>query len=370
MTLENSRTQDYKLAIPGLEEAIAAASPHKSHKHALDALRKATGEDGWALATARNDGGWWAKRKVLNKAGDVIAEDHEAWLRIQVAADGGDMAAARKRLQAGGYQLSKCHLSEVYFVLDRGGPQWNFAQVRCALEHEVIDRPLFDEYGRNKSYAGEDFGDFVRDAGDAYEYPQEQRTPIRPDSYVLTEAIDFELFMQIMDEDDARKRDDARAKLYKLSVDGGPAQTVPYSRLDPDWERYPHKARRFFADWEQSSAGKSGARLCGSWIAKANDYTDPAGTRWVSFIPMWTHTKKIAKIDAGKGSAHVLFEKLQKLDARVGVPFAWYFYMLHGNLVDDTAGERIVAAAEEGAIDLPEHDYQVLRRWRNRQYGF
>lgn len=369
---ENARpARSYDLQIPGLEEAIAAAVPHKSHKHALAALHKATGEPGWALATTRDEGAWWSKRKVLTKTGAIVAEDHESWLRIQLAADGGDMAVTRRRLQVSGFQLSKCHISEAFFTLDRGGDQWNFSQVRCALEHEVIDRPLFNEYDRHRSYAGEDFKGFVRDAEDGYEHPSAERTAIRPDTYTLTEAIDLSKFMLLLDEDDARTREETRKRMFKLSSMGGDAPAlVPYSRLDPNWERYPHKARRLGEDWAASSAGQSGARLSRSWIAKANDYTDPSGQRWLSYIPMWTHTVKLAAVDATKGSDYELYGKLQKIDARVGVPFAWYFYMLHGNRVTDTAGERVLAAAEKGLIVLPEHDYQVLRRWRERPYGF
>jgi hypothetical protein len=52
------------------------------------------------------------------------------------------------------------------------------------------------------------------------------------------------------------------------------------------------------------------------------------------------------------------------------VPFAWFFYLLHGNRVHDGSGHRIINAAEAGEIDLPECDYQTLRRWRAREYGF
>lgn len=370
MTTAASPGPNYKLDFHGLEDVIAAAAPHKSHKHLLAALEKGTGQDGWKIATTRDEGGWWAERKVLDKNGSIVAEDHQAWLRIQLAADAGDMSAARKRLQAVGYQLSKCHISEIYFVRDRGGAPWNFSQVRCMLEHEVVDRPLFNEWDRNKSYAGQDFGDFVRDAEDGYEHPEAQRTPIRADSYQLSDAIDCTAFLDLLDQEDESEREQARLRRFKLMSPDGSSEIVPYSRLDPNFDKFPHKARRFFTDWEQSSAGRSGARLSGHWITKANDYTDNAGKRWVSFIPMWTHTKKMAKIDASKGSDYDLYAKLQRLDERVGVPFAWYFYMLHGNLVTDTAGERMFSLAEQGVIDLPEHDYQVLRRWRDRQYGF
>ncbi|KVP28923.1 hypothetical protein WL42_13975 [Burkholderia ubonensis] len=59
-----------------------------------------------------------------------------------------------------------------------------------------------------------------------------------------------------------------------------------------------------------------------------------------------------------------------QFDARIGHPFAWYFYGLHGNLILSGQMARVLEAAEGGLIVLPEHDYQVLRRWGDDPYGF
>jgi hypothetical protein len=129
--------------------------------------------------------------------------------------------------------------------------------------------------------------------------------------------------------------------------------------------------RRLFDDCRASSAGRSGARLCEHWLLQFSDWTDPgSGTRYLSLVPLWTVTKKLAEVHDGSGDVFGLFSKLQTLDRRVGVPFGWYFFMLHGNRVHDGAGKRVLQAAEDGLIVLPEHDYQVLRAWRDRNYGF
>jgi hypothetical protein len=49
---------------------------------------------------------------------------------------------------------------------------------------------------------------------------------------------------------------------------------------------------------------------------------------------------------------------------------AWYFYGLHGNLVKSGQMERVFEAVRDGLIGLPEHDYEVLRRWHEAPYGF
>ncbi|PTT93033.1 hypothetical protein DBR42_00915 [Pelomonas sp. HMWF004] len=134
--------------------------------------------------------------------------------------------------------------------------------------------------------------------------------------------------------------------------------------------KYVWPGRRLIDDWEQSSAGREGHRLCDHWALQISDYTSPKGERSMSVIPLWTHTRKIAELKRRPSSDYELFSKLETLSKRVGVPFGWYFYMLHGNLVPSWAARAVLEAAEGGAIVLPEHDYRVLRRWADREYGF
>jgi hypothetical protein len=44
--------------------------------------------------------------------------------------------------------------------------------------------------------------------------------------------------------------------------------------------------------------------------------------------------------------------------------------MLHWNRIEDWAGQRVIQAAEQGLIVLPECDYQVLKRWEDQSYPF
>jgi hypothetical protein len=107
------------------------------------------------------------------------------------------------------------------------------------------------------------------------------------------------------------------------------------------------------------------------WTFNTSDYADPQGVRYLSFVPQWAHTRKVAELkNTGKLDVYSLYGKLTQFDERVGYPFAWYFYGLHGNLVKSGQIERMLSAAEDGLIVLPEHDYQVLRRWHDAPYGF
>jgi hypothetical protein len=74
--------------------------------------------------------------------------------------------------------------------------------------------------------------------------------------------------------------------------------------------------------------------------------------------------------DTQKLDVYSLFGKLKQFDERIGMPFAWYFYGLHGNLVKSGQMERVLEAAESGLVVLPERDYRVLRRWTDVPYAF
>ncbi len=359
----------YELVIEGLEAAVAAAAPDSNHRRLVQALRRLSGLEGLALAATREEG-YLVQRKVVSTAGVVVHDDHRAWLQAQVDADGGDYAATRRRLKPQGWRLSECRVSDVYLVLDRGGPQDNFAQIRVQLENERIHCTLFSDFSYYKDGDFTCLKDLVEDADAGQLCPQEEQLPVRSQSYRLVQAIDFAGFMRELDAQDQAMREATRQRRFTVSSNGGPPESVGYDRLDPGWERWLHKARRMFNDWEASSAGRSGARLCSNWAAQIRDHVGGDGTRHLSYIPLWTHTRKMARIDATKGSAYEVYGKLEKIDQRCGVPFAWFFYMLHGNLVRDEAGHRVIDAAERGLIVLPEHDYQVLRRWRERPYGF
>lgn len=91
----------------------------------------------------------------------------------------------------------------------------------------------------------------------------------------------------------------------------------------------------------------------------------------MSVVPQWAHTRKIAAVrGTAKLDVYGLYGRLNQFDKRIGMPFAWYFYGLHGNLVLPAHIERVIEGAEAGLIVLPEHDYQVLRRWSAAPYGF
>jgi hypothetical protein len=201
--------------------------------------------------------------------------------------------------------------------------------------------------------------------------PGSERVRIRATEYKLDSVVDVGLFVDEAEGLEQLDRHTARMRqLPVIDFETGVKRLMSADELDPGWDALPFKMRRLFNDWRDCSAGRSGARFSDHWFVSLSDYIAHDGERGMNLTPQWTFAQKLAEVDSGKGSDFDFSEALARLDRRVGVPFSWYFYMLHGNRVKDGAGRRVLRMAEEGTLDLPEHDYQVLRRWNRRPYGF
>lgn len=360
----------YHLDIVGLSETIASCQVDDKHRELLRRVGSLDVIHAARLATIRG-GSFLVRRKVLAADGTLVHDDHQEWLRLQLEADGGNAAATRTRLRAADYQLTRCELTTLYIVHDRrGASEADFIQIEVDVEDEWIDCELFKGYSWRSDADMLDLRDLLDECvGDTLQGDARRR--FRPAAYCLRGVIDVAAFVDELDMVEAHRRVTMRKRrILVTNLETGEEHLMSQDELSPGWDRYPSKARRLFEDWRLSSAGRSGARLCEQWVVQTSDYTDEHGERWLSLIPAWTFAQALAKVSGAQGSVYELFGRLEKLDRRVKVPFSWYFYMLHGNKVDDAAARRILRGAEEGLIVLPEHDYQVLLAWEAQRYGF
>lgn len=359
-----SSAKPYEVELPGLSEVVASCPHSPDHTQVLRALRLRPELHDAKLALSRT-GSSWIKGKVLGPQQQLIAEDHQSWLAAELAKDNGNAAQTRRRLKDLGYLVTRCEIETLYFIHDsKEARQTRFLQLIIYVETEFVDRPLLCEYEYSPP---EDLHDLLREEN---AFRGEERRLYSSPRYSLRTVLDVAAFMQVASQVEAEKREKIRGRSYTLTdTSTGQQETKSHLQLDPGFDKYPWKGQRMFDDWTLSSAGRSGARLCEHWVLDTSDHDDGLGQRYVSFVPMWTYLKPVAEI-GWVPNIHTLFGKLQSLDRRLKVPFGWYFYMLHGNKVKDGVGKRILAAAESGEIVLPEHDYRILKAWRERPYGF
>lgn len=369
------KASQYRLDCPALQKAVAAAAASPKHAVLMRAIRATSGFESAQLARVDDSGSsYLIRRKVLRPNGDLVHADHRQWLAEQLAADAGHAATTRRRLAALDLRLTKCTVATLRIVVDHGGDQANFTQVTVQQLVEAIDCRLFDP--KEGWLPPRDLNDLVHEA-EGHAVADEERHVLGVPLYELCEVVDVGSFVRVAQELHHERTVGFSRRELRVTVQRGNEEQhdkmMTGAELDPDWDRYPCRERRIFDDWAASSAGRSGARICEHWAFSMSDNIVKAAEsaeRCMSFIPEWTVTRKLAKLVTRNLNDYELFGKLQALDERVGVPFAWYFFMLHGNRVGSYAGERVLEAAEAGRVVMPEHDYQVLQRWNRRSYGF
>lgn len=363
---------EYVVQSPELAAALAhvdvrAAEPKALGKALSKALKRVAGYEGIEFVTARHTG-YLTRRKVLDADGAVLHDDYAVWISQEFANHGADARRTFERHRGRNLRLSQCDVSRLYFVLDRGGDQDNFVQIEVELHIEREATRLFQHAWYPPTSL-----ESLMDEATADPIPESERSPIGPPTLHLGRIIDMRAFMQVVDACERVHQEHARARTFNVldPKTGERIGTRSIADLDPGFGKFPAKARRLFQDWAASSAGHSGQRICRHWMMTISDYTDPTtGFRHIGLVPLWASDKKLAEVKARSGDDQTFFARLRSIDQRTGAPFGWYFYMLHGNRVREDAGHRVLRAAERGLIELAERDYQVLRRWAERTYGF
>ncbi len=204
-------------------------------------------------------------------------------------------------------------------------------------------------------------------------YPYSDPAQFGDPAYALESVANLADVLGLEAELDEEQKRAAEQKV--LRVKDMETGEVRHSRMFeefPELRRKKPRLARFFADWDRSSAGRSGAELSRHWVFQVSDYTDPqTSERNLSVIPAWTTTKRLPKIeDKRSRTVFGLWDELLRFDVKAGHPFAWFFFMLHGNRLGDWVGEQILEAAEASRIVMPEWDYRVLKDWAAMPYGF
>lgn len=359
--------KEHDLQTDVLATVIAGTPVTKRHAALQTAFVTRTCWRGARYVMTRDTYSEWPAR-VIDREGREVAPDYGAWIDAQLAEHGGSVSAIVDAHRECGYLLTEIQPLLHYFVHDRGGAQDNFAQFAVWEQQEYVERAVFPSETR---WGLPDAGELRRASGNGTEERIERRTLGAP-RYALEEAVDMQRFVAIAEATwHARRQAEGNRRLVERNLTTGEERELTVRELTPGYDRKRWPGRRFFDDWTDSSAGWAGERACMRWTFRADDYTDPQGMRQLDLMPQWAHTRRIAPLkDTHKLDAYGLYGRLNEFDARIGMPFAWYFYGLHGNLVKSGQMERVLEAAEAGLIVLPERDYAVLRRWQQDPYGF
>lgn len=223
MTERMESPTSYLRHFPGLAEAVAGCPPSSKHASLLERLRRKANLETAQLATSRGDK-WLHRRKVFGADGTLVAEDHEAWLAQEVARDGGNVAVACTRLDAGRYRLSQCQITTLYLVAPGpSGDPSDFLQIEVDLEDEVLDRELLA--GRTWRVP-RTLDELLREADQGLQLPEPERLPVRPRAYRLRRIVDVEAWLQAADAMEAVRREEFRGRRYRVTSSETPGATI------------------------------------------------------------------------------------------------------------------------------------------------
>jgi hypothetical protein len=318
----------------------------------------------WQWLIKNTDDYWYsAAASIVAADGSLVAADAKPWLKEQIALAGSerlihqikndDLRFARTGGDTTFYAIGSDPTDTLDFVQIHVWPTSRMVYLlRDIRPWQLENSP--DNWGN-------DF-DLV-----------EQSTPVYAcGPRDIVSSSDWLARCRISCREDRKK---AVARMEKVAVtqifaDGRSQTAIPYLEYEPlpsGWIEQPGREERFFNDWKASSAGSY--PMGRFWFLRTSDYVHDDGRHHVGFIPqavVWPR----ATIRVRDRSRLTLIERIARFDRKVGHPFAWFFYMVHGNRIIDTVGSEIAAGVRKGNIRLDPRDEAVLMAWAKDPYSF
>ncbi|MCX7085934.1 MAG: hypothetical protein NTY69_10405 [Methylococcales bacterium] len=129
-----------------------------------------------------------------------------------------------------------------------------------------------------------------------------------------------------------------------------------------------HPVQRFMDDWNRSSANQT-TLLSNDWIIRPLRNTGRFGEQIINVEIINTQQKHVAQFDDIIGKKGVALNNLlTRFDRQIGYPFAWFFYMVKGDLVSLQTGLAVYKDITGDFSYLPERDATILKDWVTNPY--
>jgi hypothetical protein len=271
------------------------------------------------LRYAMTRAGWHRLGGVVDVSHRRIAQHIGEWAEAQSDGDLDVLLAKCASVQGFATRLEGC---THYITAVTGDRAREFIQIEVEQVQEVIERPLWDP-----DWLPDDLEDFI----DPLDFPRLAPEPVGAPRL---------LFRRLLRVPDFLDANDAGTNL-----------------------------KRFFNDWDRSSAGES-ACFCDHWVLSVREYRDAYREDHLSAKPVALASGEVPELPdevVARGAA--LANLIHGFDRQAGYHFAWYFHMLTRRQVSYRLAEA-VHADQMGAFDyLPARDLTVLRDWYEAPYG-
>ena len=268
-------------------------------------------------------GGWHRLGGVVDGSYQPVAGNIVHWVDKECAGDIDELIA---RYSDEGYFATQLSGKTHFFTVPRSDVPQDFVQIEIEELQEKLDRPLIAPYW---------FPDSVEEFLEPLDYPRLQPEPVGEAYYQFRRIIPI-------------------AELLTAGTGGS---------------RSIHDLKRFFNDWQASSAGDLQA-FSSHWVLSLREYTNREGELQLTAKPVPVFEGEIPELPLdGRVRGAQLANAIHHYDRQLGYSFAWYFMMLSSKARNYAMAESVLAD-QMGAYEyLPGRDLKVLRDWEQNPYG-
>jgi hypothetical protein len=268
-------------------------------------------------------GNWHRLGGVVNADYQRVSNNIAQWAESE---SDGDLDGLILRYLDAGYFATRLAGKTHYFTAPHGESAEDFIQLEIEELQEVLERPLTE-----RDWYPESLEEFL----DPLDFPKLEPEPIGNPYYQFRRITPI-------------------ARLHK----DAPRENQSIANL-----------RRFFQDWQQSSAFE-GEHFCRHWILPMREYMDSDGEQRLSAKPTPVFSEQLPQLPPGDSLQGAdLANAIHSYDRKLGYPFAWFFIMLSLKSENYSLAEAVLRD-QMGAYDyLPARDMKVLRDWEERPYA-
>jgi hypothetical protein len=301
-----------KHSLPSLDDELLLSK--------LQALNPA-----YHIRLAKTGEEWYRLGGIVDMEGNRIANDLIEWTERTYIECGKNLQTLIDHAKKQKLIATRQTGNTLHFVMQTGTKAEQFIQIDIDKTHEVSDRLLVNE--RNLP---EDLEEFI----DPLEPECIERFYIGTSRYSYRRKTDVAIFM---------------AEINKHHIEEHPIQ-------------------RFMDDWNRSSANQNTC-LSNDWIIRPFRNTGRFGEQIINVELINTQQKNILQFEDIIGKKGLALKNLlTRFDRHVGYPFAWFFYMVKGDLVSLQTSLAVYKDITEDYSYLPERDTTILKDWVTNPY--
>jgi len=280
----------------------------------------------YPMRLAKTGAEWYRLGGVIDSVGERIANDLVEWTERTYINCGKNLQTLIEHALQQKLIATRQTGNTLHFVVQTGAKAEDFVQIDIDKTFEIPDRYLVDEFN-----PPEDLEEFIDPLDPECITSSWVGTP----RYSYRRKTDVAIFMD---------------EINKYHVEEHPAQ-------------------RFLDDWNRSSAQQKN-HLSDDWIIRPYRNTGRFGEQIINVEIINTQQKNVLQLEDINGKRGVALHNLiSRFDRQAGYPFAWFFYMVKGKLVQPNCGVAVYKDIIGDFSYLPERDVAVLKDWIHTPYS-